>query len=110
MHEVAQGQGMRNAEMLVWAGDFNYRIDRIRCNDLEYLLERVCNLLTSSFSYACADPAHHTSRSSGCAAVHVDPFVSHSHAELSNILVLHAALSAPCPVTLPPCSKEQVIV
>ena len=41
---------MRNAEMLVWAGDFNYRIeatyedalDHIRCNDLEYLLERVC--------------------------------------------------------------------
>ena len=118
MHEVAQGQGMRNAEMLVWAGDFNYRIDatyedaidRIRCNDLEYLLERVCNLLTSSFSYACADPAHHTSCSSDGAAVHVDPFVSHSHAELSNSLVLHAALSAPCPVTLPPCSKEQVIV
>ncbi|KAL0054630.1 hypothetical protein WJX82_000216 [Trebouxia sp. C0006] len=46
--ELLQGQGMRNAEMLVWAGDFNYRIDatyedaidHIRCNDLEYLLER----------------------------------------------------------------------
>ena len=69
MHEVVQGQGMRNAEMLVWAGDFNYRIDvtyedaidHIRCNDLEYLLERVCNLLTSPFSSACADPAHHSS-------------------------------------------------
>lgn len=44
---------MRNAEMLVWAGDFNYRIeatyedalDHIRCNDLEYLLERVCTPL-----------------------------------------------------------------
>lgn len=51
-YEVVQGQGMRNAEMLVWAGDFNYRIDatyedaidHIRCNDLEYLLERVRNL------------------------------------------------------------------
>ncbi len=40
---------MRDAEMLVWAGDFNYRIeatyedamDRIRGSDLEYLLERV---------------------------------------------------------------------
>ncbi len=50
---------MRNAEMLVWAGDFNYRIDatyedaidHIRCNDLEYLLERVRNLSTCAFSY-----------------------------------------------------------
>ena len=58
--EVMQGQGMRNAEMLVWAGDFNYRIDatyedaidRIRCNDLEYLLERVCKL----FLLLCVRP------------------------------------------------------
>ena len=40
---------MRDAEMLVWAGDFNYRIeatyedamDHIRNNDLDYLVERV---------------------------------------------------------------------
>jgi len=168
VHEVVQGQGMRNAEMLVWAGDFNYRIDatyedaidRIRCNDLEYLLERVCNLfllcklfllhvtssffhitssysyvtssfsyvtssfshitaffshvisffshVTSSFPYACADPGHHTSCTSFCAAVHVHLFVLHSHAELSSILVSHAALSVPCHVTLQLCSKEQV--
>ena len=25
--EVVQGEGMRDAEMLVWLGDFNYRID-----------------------------------------------------------------------------------
>ena len=44
-----QGQGMRDAEMLVWAGDFNYRIEasydealeHIRNNDLEYLIDRV---------------------------------------------------------------------
>ncbi len=64
VHEVVQGQGMRNAEMLVWAGDFNYRIDatyedaidHIRCNDLEYLLERVCNrflLLCNLFLLPC---------------------------------------------------------
>lgn len=40
---------MRDAEMLVWAGDFNYRIEatyedaleRIRNNELDYLIERV---------------------------------------------------------------------
>lgn len=50
-----QGQGMRDAEMLVWAGDFNYRIeasyedalDHINRNELDWLLERV------SFGYAC---------------------------------------------------------
>ena len=44
-----QGQGMRDAEMLVWAGDFNYRIEasyedaieHIRNNDLDYLVDRV---------------------------------------------------------------------
>ena len=43
---------MRDAEMLVWAGDFNYRIEasyedaieRIRNNDLEYLIDRVSTL------------------------------------------------------------------
>ena len=43
---------MRDAEMLVWAGDFNYRIEvgyedamqHIRGNDLEYLLDRVSHL------------------------------------------------------------------
>ena len=47
--EHMQGQGMRDAEMLVWAGDFNYRIeatyedalDHIRNNDLDYLIDRV---------------------------------------------------------------------
>ncbi|KAL3132931.1 hypothetical protein ABBQ38_006845 [Trebouxia sp. C0009 RCD-2024] len=46
--ELFQGQGMRDAEMLVWAGDFNYRIEatyedaleRIRNNELDYLIER----------------------------------------------------------------------
>ena len=40
---------MRDAEMLVWAGDFNYRIEtdyddaleHIRNNDLDYLIDRV---------------------------------------------------------------------
>lgn len=44
-----QGQGMRDAEMLVWAGDFNYRIeasyedalDHIAQKELDWLLERV---------------------------------------------------------------------
>lgn len=44
-----QGQGMRDAEMLVWAGDFNYRIEagydealeHIRNNDLDFLIDRV---------------------------------------------------------------------
>lgn len=40
---------MRDAEMLVWAGDFNYRIEvgydealeHIRNNDLDFLIDRV---------------------------------------------------------------------
>jgi len=64
--------------------------------------------VTSSFPYACADPGHHTSCSSFCAAVHVHLFVLHSHAELSSILVSHVALSVPCHVTLQLCCKEQV--
>ena len=56
---MVQGQGMRNAEMLVWAGDFNYRIestyedamDRIRVNDLEYLLERVSHYRSTHLCY-----------------------------------------------------------
>ncbi len=123
---------MRNAEMLVWAGDFNYRIDatyedaidHIRCNDLEYLLERVRNLSTCAFSYvtssfscatsypspvscACKDSGHCTSCSSDCVVVHEHLFVPHSDPELSSILISHAALSGPCPVTLPLCSEEQ---
>ena len=49
MGVCVQGQGMRDAEMLVWAGDFNYRIEanyeealeHIRNNDLDYLIDRV---------------------------------------------------------------------
>ncbi len=45
----AQGQGMRSAEMLVWLGDFNYRIacsyveakQSILLNELDRLLEQV---------------------------------------------------------------------
>ena len=52
---LLQGQGMRDAEMLVWAGDFNYRIeasyedalDHINLNELDWLLDRV------SSGYAC---------------------------------------------------------
>ena len=44
-----QGQGMRDADMLVWAGDFNYRVEasyedaleHVAHNDLDWLLERV---------------------------------------------------------------------
>ena len=40
---------MRDADMIVWAGDFNYRIEasyedaieHIRNNDLDYLIDRV---------------------------------------------------------------------
>ncbi len=47
--EVIQGDGMRNAQMLVWLGDFNYRIDgpyeavkeRAIRNELGPLLELV---------------------------------------------------------------------
>ena len=50
MAAALQGQGMRDAELVVWGGDFNYRIDgvthedavrRIRQGDLEWLLDRV---------------------------------------------------------------------
>ena len=48
---------MRDAEMLVWAGDFNYRIEvgyeaamhHIRSNDLDYLLDRVKPLIFVPF-------------------------------------------------------------
>ena len=52
---------MRDAEMLVWAGDFNYRVEatyedaleHIRNNDLDYLIERVCtaSLLAAMSQY-----------------------------------------------------------
>ena len=99
VHGVVQGQGMRNAEMLVWAGDFNYRIDatyedaidRIRCNDLEYLLERVCNLfiLRCNLSLLLYVRRPRSQRKSQLwfAALHVYPFVPHSHAEVRSILV-----------------------
>lgn len=117
---------MRNAEMLVWAGDFNYRIDatyedaidHIRCNDLEYLLERVRNLSTSSVSYltssfscvtsypspfSCAhtDPGHCTSCCPDCFVVHVHPFIPHSHPELSNHFgdTCSSSSSLPCHTT-----------
>ncbi len=46
----AQGEGMRDVEMLVWAGDFNYRVDvsyadalsRIKAGQLDDLLHKVC--------------------------------------------------------------------
>ena len=44
-----QGQGMRSAEVLIWLGDFNYRVnmdyedtlDYIKNNWLDKLLEKV---------------------------------------------------------------------
>lgn len=53
---------MRDAEMLVWAGDFNYRIEasytdalhHIAQNELDWLLERVSICTTSLFgAYRC---------------------------------------------------------
>jgi hypothetical protein len=49
VEDVVQGEGMREAEMLVWLGDFNYRIDggyeavkeRAIRNELPPLLELV---------------------------------------------------------------------
>lgn len=68
-----QGQGMRDAEMLVWAGDFNYRIEanyeealeHIRNNDLDYLIDRVSPpapfatplLSPAPFASPCCPPA-----------------------------------------------------
>ena len=46
----AQGQGLKEMDMLVWLGDFNYRVDAeygeakslVRRNDLSPLLSKVC--------------------------------------------------------------------
>ena len=68
LEELVQGEGMRGAHMLVWLGDFNYRIDggyeavkeRAIRNELGPLLELVspllaigCLLQTASFT-CCA--------------------------------------------------------
>ena len=45
-----QGQGLKEMDMLVWLGDFNYRVDAeygeakslVRRNDLSPLLSKVC--------------------------------------------------------------------
>ena len=57
-----QGQGMRDADLLVWLGDFNYRIDvtyelakeKIRRNCLDELMEQV--LLPGPASAVCDWP------------------------------------------------------
>ena len=62
---LLQGQGMRDAEMLVWAGDFNYRIeasyedalDHINRNELDWLLERVSAGYARSGQHGAIRPA-----------------------------------------------------
>ena len=49
MHDLPQGQGLKEMDMLVWLGDFNYRVDAeyaeakglVRRNDLSPLLSKV---------------------------------------------------------------------
>ena len=54
---------MRDADMLVWAGDFNYRVeasyedalDHVAQNDLDWLLERVNPALHGHRRSVCRD-------------------------------------------------------
>lgn len=60
-----QGQGMRAAEMLIWMGDFNYRVnvsyedckDAIRRKQLHLLLEKVSEIADASSNKLLASDA-----------------------------------------------------
>ena len=60
---AGQGQGLKEMDMLVWLGDFNYRVDAeygeakglVRRNDLSPLLSKVCTDLQAD-SYITYHP------------------------------------------------------
>ena len=61
MHDLPQGQGLKEMDMLVWLGDFNYRVDAeyaeakglVRRNDLLPLLSKVPLPWHSMHASAC---------------------------------------------------------